>query len=553
MNQAPQKKILVVDDQPENIHVLIENLESEYEILYATSGQKALDIAFSDNRPDLILLDIIMPGIDGYEVCRRLKDADITRDIPVIFITSQWEETDETEGIGLGAADYIIKPFRLPVVEARIKAVLRLKEEMDKRMFLARELEDLNRNLEERIRRKTRDLRKAHDTLKTSELIFRTIFENAIEGIFQTTPDGRLLNASPSLARIVGYDSVGSLLDEVPTAVSLYVKPEDREEFRAILEQNGKISDFETQLKKKDGSTIWAMLSAKVIRNEDGAISHYQGFVIDISEHRRAAELELANIRLRELDTLKSALLSTASHDMRSPMTAILGFSDLAKQLFMEHFLPLASGNQELEQHAAKIKEQLEIIEGEGWRLIRLVNDFLDISKFESGCSEWNDKPVQMNDIGEQALKVIGGQILTRKTVRLESEFAPDLPLLICDPDRMMQVMINLLGNAAKFTREGTIRIRTHIASSNRVEVRVEDTGVGIPDNEKERIFEKFHRIKQDIVHAKAGLESTGLGLAICKQIVEHYGGRIWVESKIGEGSAFIFQLPLVREERRRH
>ena len=212
LTERARKCILVVDDNPENIHILIEHLESEYEVLFAVNGEKALRIAASsENRPDLVLLDIMMPGMDGYEVCARLKANAETWDIPVIFVTALGQDMNETKGFNLGAVDFITKPFSMPVVRARINAALRLKEEMDNRMALAKKLEDLNRDLERRVKEKTAELELALENLLASERKYRVIFDTAIEGIFQTTPAGRLLGANHALAQILGYASTEEL------------------------------------------------------------------------------------------------------------------------------------------------------------------------------------------------------------------------------------------------------------------------------------------------------------------------------------------------------
>ena len=546
---ATSKRILVVDDQPENIHILIENLQSQYEILFATTGQKALDIVFSHHRPDLILLDIKMPGMNGYEVLARLKADSASRDIPVIFITAQDQETDETTGFRLGAVDYIIKPFRIPVVEARISAALRLEEEMRSRRALAQKLETLNSQLEERVKEKTGELRQAHEQLKLSEKKYRTIFENAIEGIFQSTPDGRLLNASPSMARILGHGSQQELMAATHSVTSFYANQEERNRFRDALLEKGEISDFETQWQKLDGEKIWVMISAKVIRNGFVSEPYFQGFVIDITEKKRAGELELANTRLRELDSLKSALMSTASHDLRSPMTAIMGYNELVKIDFIKYFTPLTADGTILREKASKIIERLEIIHTEGDRLIRLVNDFLDLSKFESGCTKWHDIPVLISEVVEHAVKVIKGQLTENQTSSFTVSLSPNLPTLLCDPDRIMQVIVNLLSNAVKFAGSGQVTLQASAIDNDRIEIRVSDTGPGVPEEEKEKIFNKFYQVRAHRPTDRKHPLGTGLGLAICKQIVTHYGGTIWVESEPGCGSTFIFQLPTGRSD----
>jgi DNA-binding response OmpR family regulator len=142
------KRVLVVDDNPENVHTLVSYLQSRYEVICTSSGKEALEIAFSDDQPDIILLDIMMPEIDGFEVCSRLKANAETWSIPVIFITALGQEVDETKGLNLGAVDFVTKPFSIPVAKARIEAHLRLKEEMDHRAALAGKLEELNKNEE---------------------------------------------------------------------------------------------------------------------------------------------------------------------------------------------------------------------------------------------------------------------------------------------------------------------------------------------------------------------------------------------------------------------
>ena len=535
------KKILIVDDNPENINILAAHLEDEYDIYFASNGEKALDIAASDNRPDLILLDVMMPGMDGYEVCSRLKANTETWDIPIIFITALDQEKDETKGLNLGAVDFINKPFRMAVVTARIKAALCLKDAMDNRMILTRKLEDLNKNLEKRVHEKTSQLKQAHEDLKASEKRYRMIYENAIEGIFQSTPEGRIISASPSLLRILGYESPQELTETTTDGASqLFVWPEDQAFFKRTLEQHGEISGFEAKYQKKNGDIIWGMTSAKIVRSENNGPNFYQGFTIDITEQKRAKELEQANARLRELDALKTALLSTASHDIRSPLASILGYAELIKHEFFSSFLPALKGDSSLENKAGKTIRQLEIIEKEVGRLTRLVNDFLDLSKYESDCSEWNDIPIQLTKLIDEAMEAVMSQFLIRPEVELKFICDNELPIITCDPDRIMQVLVNLLSNAAKFTEFGSVTVQAVAKGEDFIEVRIVDTGPGIPADEKENIFNKFYQIG----HNRA-LKGSGLGLAISKQIIEHYNGRIWVESEPGHGCTFIFRLPL--------
>ncbi len=328
--QKDKMTILVVDDNPENIHVLIENLEAEYTIVCAINGRKALEIAFSKERIDLILLDIMMPGMDGYEVCAKLKTNADTLDIPVIFISALDQEVDETKGLQLGAIDFISKPFSIPVVEARIKTALRLKKEMDRRVFLSHKLKDLNQNLEQRIKEKIAELERAHEDLKSSEKKYRTIYENAVEGIFQSSPEGHLLSASPSLARILGYGSPLELVESVADIASqLYRRPEDRNELKSILEQKGEVIDFVTQCKKKNGEFIWAMLCAKAVRTETDGFAYYQGFLVDITKRKQAEEEIRRNY---DTQTVVNSLLTLSQKD--------ISLDELLKQA-LDHILAI--------------------------------------------------------------------------------------------------------------------------------------------------------------------------------------------------------------------
>lgn len=282
-------RILIVDDNPENVHILINNLQSQYEIICAVNGENALETAFSDKPPDLILLDIMMPDMDGFEVCSRLKANADTWNIPIIFVTALGQEVDETKGLNLGAVDFITKPFSIPIVEARIKAALRLKVEMDQRILLTQKLEGLNKDLEDRVKEKTAALKQAHEDLKVSARKYRSIYENAIEGIFQTTLQGQFSNTSPSLAKMLGYESPLELVSTITDlAHQLYFQPQDRDVFVRTLKQKGEIFGFETQFKKKSGEVIWVMMSAKAIRDNNGETLYLQGFAVDITERKQA-------------------------------------------------------------------------------------------------------------------------------------------------------------------------------------------------------------------------------------------------------------------------
>ncbi|SMP66812.1 CBS domain-containing protein [Desulfonatronum zhilinae] len=265
---------------------------------------------------------------------------------------------------------------------------------------------------------------------------------------------------------------------------------------------------------------------------------------------RKSEELEFSNQQLRHLDEIKSAFLSSVSHELRTPLTSLLGFAKITGKTFTRHFGPLAQEDDKLRAQAAKILGNLDILVHEGERMARLINDFLDLTKIEAGRVDWQDKLVHVADFVFHAGHSLQGQFEAKKSLELRILVEDDLPMVYVDVDRMLQVMINLLSNAAKFTDRGSVTVEALNVDNQFVEIRVADTGMGIPESELSKVFDKFHQMEQRGQGQGQGqgqgleVKGTGLGLAICKEIVEHYQGRIWVESEVGRGSCFKFRLP---------
>ncbi|NCC24627.1 MAG: CBS domain-containing protein [Deltaproteobacteria bacterium] len=257
---------------------------------------------------------------------------------------------------------------------------------------------------------------------------------------------------------------------------------------------------------------------------------------------RKSEELEFSNQQLRHLDEIKSAFLSSVSHELRTPLTSLLGFAKITGKTFARHFHPLAQGNEKLMAQGEKILGNLNILVHEGERMTRLINDFLDLTKIEAGRIEWHDKLVQASEFVLHAANSLQAQFEAKEGVELKIRVEENLPAVYVDMDRMLQVMINLLSNAAKFTDRGSVTVEAVNVDNEFVEVRVVDTGPGIPADEVNKIFDKFHQLEKRGQGQK--ISGTGLGLAICKEIVEHYKGRIWAESVVGRGSSFRFRIP---------
>jgi len=254
----------------------------------------------------------------------------------------------------------------------------------------------------------------------------------------------------------------------------------------------------------------------------------------------RTKALASANERLVEVDRMKSAFLSTVSHEVRTPMTSILGFVKLVVKDMSKYVAPAIHDDAALKSKVERIEDNLQIIAFEGERLTRLLNDVLDAARIESGKMQWEDQVFPIKDFLHLAVDTIKGQVGPQLDVSLSDDGSA--PWVLADPDRIMQVMMNLLNNAVKFTAQGRIAVSLASKPDGWLEIGVSDTGIGIAADELDKVFDSFHQTGQKSGQDKP--KGTGLGLSICKQVVEHYGGRIWAESLPGQGSRFVFLLP---------
>ena len=296
----------------------------------------------------------------------------------------------------------------------------------------------------------------------------------------------------------------------------------------------GVVAAFEDVTKRKNAENRLALLN----RELEGLVA---ARTRELAE--KAAELQQANTRLTELDTLKSSFFATVSHELRTPLTSILGFVRLIDKDFLAVCTPDAVEDPVLARKGKRIRRNLGIIMEEGQRLTRLVNDFLDMGKIEAGEVEWHDRTVPAAGLLARAADSGRGLFPGHGPVRFATDFPEDLPDVHVDGDRFVQVVLNLLSNAAKYTKQGQVVLSARRCDGGGLTVCVADTGPGIPPQQCDRVFEKFYQLdspEQEPPHVRG----TGLGLAISRHIVENYGGRIWVESVLGQGSRFCFELP---------
>ncbi|MCI0601891.1 PAS domain S-box protein [bacterium] len=353
---------------------------------------------------------------------------------------------------------------------------------------------------------------KAEEALGKSEKRYRTLFEDVPVGVYRTTPDGEILNANPALIRMLGYES----FDEIATR-NLEAPPFEpqysRSDFHERMARDGEVIGLEAEWRRRDGSVIFARENARAIRDSDGTILCYEGTVEDITERRK-------------IEKMKDDLISVVAHELRIPLTSIRGSLDyLASKMGQD--LPATA--KQLVNMASKGTE----------RLIRLINDLLDLDKIESGAMTFDFKPHNIKSLIEHAFhsnKPYADQF----GVNLAVDIVPSVMVNV-DSDRFIQVMTNLLSNAVKFSPENETVTISALYTGDSVRISVRDCGPGIPEKFHSRIFQKFSQADSLSSRQKGG---SGLGLSITKAIVEKFGGKIGFETYTNAGTTFYFDLP---------
>ncbi len=260
-------------------------------------------------------------------------------------------------------------------------------------------------------------------------------------------------------------------------------------------------------------------------------------------EVRKAnTEADAARKIAEEANAAKSAFLSTVSHELRTPLTSVLGFAKIIKKRMEERIFPLTDkSDPKTVKTMEQISGNLNVVISEGERLTNLINNVLDLAKIEAGKMDWNMEPVNVTEVVERAIAATSS-LFDQKNLRLERKFENDLPEVSGDRDKLIQVVVNLLSNAVKFTRDGSVTASI-FKKEQGIVVGITDTGIGISPEDYHKVFEQFKQIGDTLTDKPKG---TGLGLPICKEIVEHLGGKIWLESELGKGSTFYFELPAI-------
>ncbi len=408
-----------------------------------------------------------------------------------------------------------------------------------------------NAALNARLAQENIERRRAEQAVRRSEANYRSIIEEALEAITQVAPDGRMLNANPACARMLGYESVDDLMHSAPHVQQHYVDPQAREALVSMLVARGAASGVEIEMRRKDGATLWVSVNSRLVRDGDGFPVFFETFASDITERKRAeeelrrhrdrleelvgertAQLVVAKERAELANRAKSAFLASMSHELRTPLNGILGYAQILQR-------DAAPGS--------RAAQGLNVIQTSGEHLLLLLNDLLDLARVEAGRLDLYATPVDL----ATCLQIVTASMSVKaqeKGLRFVFDAGADLPhTVIVDGQRLRQILLNLVGNAVKFTDRGIVMLRVgrqppeHSAHS-RLRFDVIDTGPGIAEEHLESIFLPFEQVGV----AEKRSTGTGLGLAISQQLVRLMGGGdIRVQSTVGQGTHFWFELTL--------
>jgi PAS domain S-box-containing protein len=621
-------KILVVDDETAMLDLAVHLLEQAgYRTITASGGEAAFCRARQEH-PDLVLLDVMLPDVDGIEVCRRLKADPETQGALVVMYSGQRIDPDEqSAGLEAGADGYLAKTISNREFLARVRAYLRIKQ--------------------------------AEDARRESEKRYRSLFDHVPVGLYRVTPEGKVLDANPALVDLLGYPDLGTLL--ATNAEETYVDPEDRRKWRALIEAGEIVQGYELRLRRYDGTLVWARMNTRAILDEAGQALYYEGSLEDVSGQRSTEHaLRESETRYRNLVATMNEGLGMRDKDgmctyVNRRFCEMLGYTadeivgcnfskfidPTSYENYMEQLNRQRGGGQSSYEQVwiakdgrkiASIVSPKPLFDDQGGFVgsFAIITDISERKRMETALKEYSEKLEEMvasrtrelqetqeqllrhekltalgqmagsvahelrnplSAIGngvyflnmaledtrpeiQDALRIINDEVrradaiirglldfartkspvwsvsnlndILRKTLsRMEvaenivvvCKFEDGLPPVLCDPDQLDQVFGNLILNAVQSMETGgRLEVESEMDTTDWVRVSISDTGTGIAEGNRDRVFEPLFTTKA---------KGFGLGLALVKALVDGHGGRIEVESEEGKGSTFTVKLPV--------
>lgn len=395
--------------------------------------------------------------------------------------------------------------------------------------LLANTMQSMADNINEIFDRYEYALKDAVVELQDTLAYLTTIIDNMADGLIVVDKEGVINHINPAASDMFGlaeHEMIGKNIEilerKLVDLVNKSLKTED-------------ILSTEIALTKNRFGKAVAKSIKKEYFSEDSEAKGILGSVILIRDITQE----------KQVDKVKTEFITIVSHELRTPLTSILGFVEMIERKFRDTLIPKIDTNEpKIIKVLNKINRDFDIIRSEGDRITSLINDILDISKLESGTVKWNFEDISIEEVIFDAYRALSS-LFEQRGIPFKYNIQASLPKIYADKERLIQVMINLLSNALKFTEKGYIACKAELKNKE-ILVSVEDTGTGIPESDIDKIFEKFKQVG-DIMRDKP--KGTGLGLPISKQIIEAHGGKIWVESQVGKGSVFYFTIPLRNKE----
>lgn len=483
-------RLLIVDDDEWNRELLQQQLEQEgHTCVLAENGEKALELIDSE-RFDLVLLDLMMPNISGYDVLEILRRTHDLTELPVIIVTARDQSENHAEAFKLGANDYVVKPIDVVVLGARIRTQL------------------LISRLERRLREE--------------KALNECVIESAQEMIVTADAQQNIVLFNRAAEKSFGYCREEVLGNSVKM---LYADDkESTEVHNRSLRENGFSGVIKNR--RKEGEIFYSSLSVSVLRDKQGVPIGLMGISMDITERKRFEEEN------ERLEKIKDEFLRMATHDLKNPLATIYGMA----RVIQEFIPPGVTMTSECYDFLEDIVKSAGVME-------KIIGNFLDFHASEDGQLQLEIGPVDLNQLVQDVVES-NSEYARSKSIDISFQSSP-LPEVLADSPRLQQVMMNLVDNAIKFCPESAKVIVSTFERDGMATVEISDSGPGLTDEDIEKAFKNYARLSNK---PTGGESSSGLGLAICKRLVEMHQGAIGVRNNDNIGATFWFQVPPARQ-----
>ncbi|MDO9510869.1 MAG: response regulator [Bacteroidales bacterium] len=489
--------ILVVDDIRENLLHIKEVLKNAKAKIFSANGHvEAMEIA-KNTRLALIILDVEMPEVNGFELAKMIRETEINRYAPLIFLSAvHMDEFSIFKGYSRGAVDYLTKPLNVDILQSKVRVFIEL----------------------DRVRSELADSRRRYSN----------IIEDQTDLIFRVSPDFSITFANKAFANVFNKDMESILGSNMFD----YILSADLEVIHATLSKlntENTIQTFEHRLDHPGNAQIWVSHIIRSFYDDEGNLLEFQSVCRDISEVKQniSTLLEERDLALK-LSQNTMEFLTQMSHEIRTPMSGIVAMAEMLNNTPVDETQ----------------SEAINIICSSASNLVTILNELLDYSKIEAGKISITPQAANIRDVVQESVRLFTPRAI-QKGLRIGVDFDENLPgMLIFDALRYQQIIINLLNNALKFTRHGGINLylsgKITKNTGFRLQTKVKDTGIGMPEDHIDELFKPFVQAGNDTLTKGEG---TGLGLAICKKLTELMNGDISVTSKPGIGSEFVFHI----------